>query len=77
MLWVTLPDTPITTTVLTRVITAYGSQAPRIWLQDSITPTAGGRNINGMIAMRKLLVSFMSLTFTTLNYNARKRSTIP
>ena len=44
--WVTSPDTPITSTVLTTVITATGSHTGRSTPQASSSPTAAGMTVS-------------------------------
>ena len=53
------PETAMTASVETSVITAYAGSAGRSRPKDSKSPTPAGMNMMGMISMRNALVSRM------------------
>ena len=71
------PDTTITITVDTIVITVYGIHAVFIICQESIKPTAAGINIIGIISMKKRLLSFIADIEIIFNSKHRNKIIIP
>ena len=72
-----LPETPMTVNVETTVMVIYAKRADRKISNTSMSPTAAGINISGMISIKNVLVSLIDATRMHFVCKHVKSKTIP